>query len=97
METHLVFYVDFLGVKQLIRNTPTEPEHVERVNSFTKLLHYVASLRGDLRLIERPLESGRQFIVQPEISHLLGPHCDQLCDGNFEEHGAGMSLLLVFS
>lgn len=68
METHLIFYVDFLGVKQLVRNTPTHPEDVERINSFTQLLHYVASLRGDLRVMERPLESGRQFIVQPEIS-----------------------------
>ena len=59
--------MDFLGVKQLVRNTPTNPEDVEKGNSFTNLLHYVA-LRGDLRVIERLLESGRQFVLQPEIS-----------------------------
>lgn len=68
MDTHLICYVDFLGVKRLVRDVPTDAEEVARINSFQQLLHDVADLRGAFQVIEQPIEAGRQFIVKPEIS-----------------------------
>jgi hypothetical protein len=65
MDTHLIFYVDFLGVKSFLG---LEASEIARLNSFTALLHEIAALRGPFEIIEQPIESGRQFILRPEIS-----------------------------
>jgi hypothetical protein len=65
MDTHLIFYVDFLGVKAFLG---VEAVDIARLNSFTILLHEIAALRGSFEIIEQPIESGRQFVLRPEIS-----------------------------
>lgn len=63
MDTHLMFYVDLLGVRAAI----IEQDHY-RLDALTNLLHEIATLRGSFQVQEQPIESGRQFILRPEIS-----------------------------
>lgn len=63
MDTHLVFYVDLLGVRAALEN-PNQ----ERIERLTKLLHDMASLRGGFEVDEDLDDLDMDFSMRPEIS-----------------------------
>ena len=60
MDTHLVFYVDMLGVRSLIKS-----QDIVRIEGLQNLLHDIALLRGPFELIDDRTDP---IITRPEIS-----------------------------
>ena len=63
MDTHLIFYVDLLGVQAAIDESTDE-----RVTALSKLLHEMASLRGAFSVEEEDQQDGWSFTIRPETS-----------------------------
>jgi hypothetical protein len=63
MKEHLIFYVDFLGVKSVV-----EARDENRISGLAELLHALSSLRGPFDFSENATNAGRTYLMRPEIT-----------------------------